>query len=268
MSKLALNEITTLRASLLDDVTACRDLGIAGIGLWRRKISDFGDERTVELLRDSGLHVTSMSWAGGFTGSFGLTFDEAVDDAHAALQLARNLNADCLVIVSGTRNHHTANYARRLVVDGLRQLADDAAEAGIALALQPVHCIFQEDWSFVTSLEEALELVSACRHSAVKLALDVYHMAEEPDLLARLPQLVPHLAVVQLSDGEFPPAGQYDRRHLGDGDIPITGITQTLVASGYKGFFELTLWSRELWKTECSRVVSECRERFERHCRR
>jgi sugar phosphate isomerase/epimerase len=266
MSKLALNEITTFRASLLDDVTACQDMGITGIGLWRRKITDFGDERTVELLRDSGLHVTSLSWAGGFTGSYGLSFDEAVDDARAALQLGRNLNADCLAIVTGTRNNHTANYARKLVVDGLRQLADDAGEAGIALALQPVHRIFQDDWSFVSSLDEALELLLACRHSAVKIALDVYHMAQEPDLLARLPQLVPHLAVVQLSDGEFPPADQYDRRHLGDGDIPLADITQTLVDSGYTGYFELALWSRTLWKAESSHVVSECLERFERHC--
>jgi len=268
MAKLALNQITTLRASLLDDVTACRDLGIAGIGLWRRKVAEFGEERTVELLRDSGLHVTSLSWAGGFTGSYGLSFEEAVDDAFAALQLARGLSADCLVLVSGTRNGHTTNYAKKLLRDGLRELADDAGEAGIALALQPVHRIFQDDWSFVTSLDDALDVLLACRHSAVKLALDVYHMGQEPDLLSRLPELVPHLAVVQLSDGAFPPAHQYDRRQLGDGEIPITDITQTLVRNGYNGFFELALWSRKLWKAECGRVVSECLERFERHCRR
>jgi len=261
-AKLALNQLTTRRAGLPDDVTVCRESGIRGIGLWRWKLADFGEERAVYLLEESGLHVTSLSWAGGFTGFNGYSFREAVADGREALQLASRVASDCLVVVSGPRNGHTGNYARRLVLDGLKSLADEAADSGVAIALQPMHPIYRRGWSFLNSLDDAMELLQRCDHPAVKLALDVYHVGSEPRLLERLPDVVPHLAVVQLSDGCFPPVSQYDRRLPGDGEIPLAAITRTLTAKGYRRFFEIALWSRRLWQSEQDRLVDVCLDRF------
>ncbi|HUQ68998.1 MAG TPA: hypothetical protein VM165_05720, partial [Planctomycetaceae bacterium] len=75
-----------------------RSLGLLRLSLWR-----FGEERTGELLREAGLGVSSLSWAGGFTGTAGFTFREAVADGRQALREAAAVGAETLVIAPGGR---------------------------------------------------------------------------------------------------------------------------------------------------------------------
>jgi len=67
--------------------------GIPAIGVWRQKLADFGEEKGIELLADSGLSVSNLLWAGGFTGSDGHTYRESLNDAAEAIRLAAALNA-------------------------------------------------------------------------------------------------------------------------------------------------------------------------------
>ena len=83
MNTLAISQLSTLRWAFDDDVHAYAARGFKGIGVYRPKLEDFGLERAVDLLAESELGVTSLSWAGGFTGSDGRAFEEAVLDAVA-----------------------------------------------------------------------------------------------------------------------------------------------------------------------------------------
>ena len=65
MTRLSMNEMTTYRWTFAEDVTKCVEHGISAIGVWRRKLADFGDERGIEMLAESGLVVSNLMWAGG-----------------------------------------------------------------------------------------------------------------------------------------------------------------------------------------------------------
>lgn len=267
LDKLSMNEMTTYRWSLLDDVVAYRKAGYAAIGVWRPKLVEFGEERGCELLCDSGLTVSSISWAGGFTGSHGHSFREAVDDARDVLRTAAAVNAECLVIVSGCRAGHTANHARRLLVSGLRALADEAAEYDVRLALQPMHPMFASEWSFLTTLDETVDVLDRCDHEAVGMAFDVYHLWQEPRLLERIPEIAPSVSLVQLSDWRDPPRSEVDRCRLGEGEIPLRDIVQTFAQSGYNGYYEVEIWSEELWRSDYEALLAHSRSRFQAMCR-
>ncbi|HTQ40092.1 MAG TPA: TIM barrel protein, partial [Pirellulales bacterium] len=137
MPRLSINEMTTYRWSFEEDVRHYCAAGIPAIGVWRRKLSDFGEQRGIELLNQSGLAVSNVLWAGGFTGSEGHTYRESVDDAVEAINLAAAMHANCLVIYSGARAGHTHNHARRLVTAALKELVPVAEEFGVVLALEP-----------------------------------------------------------------------------------------------------------------------------------
>ena len=107
MAGLAVNELTTYRWSFEEDVAGYKAAGFEAIGVWRQKLADFGERRGIELIREAGLHVSSVLWAGGFTGSDGHSYQESIDDALDAIRLTAALDADCLVIYSGGRNGHT-----------------------------------------------------------------------------------------------------------------------------------------------------------------
>ena len=260
--KLSMSQMTTYRWSLLDEVTCFRNLGIDAIGIWRPKLDEFGEERSVELIRDSGLSVSSVSWAGGFTGSNGHSFCEAVDDAREAIRMADRLNADCLVIVSGARGGHTLNHARRLVVAALQELGDYAAEYNVELAVQPMHALFSKEWTFLNSIDQTLDVLNAVAHPFVKMAFDVYQLWQEPRLVERIPELARYIATVQLSDWKRPPRSESDRCLIGDGQIPLEQLVGTLIENRYRGYFDIQIWSEELWGSDYVDLLKRCQERF------
>ena len=60
MPRLSINEVTTYRWSFEEDVQNYRNAGIDGIAVWRQKLSDYGESKGAELLRESGLTVSSL----------------------------------------------------------------------------------------------------------------------------------------------------------------------------------------------------------------
>jgi Mg2+ and Co2+ transporter CorA len=129
MDRLSVNEMTTYRWSFDEDVAHYRQAGITAIGVWRQKLEDYGETKGIELLRQSGLHVSNVLWAGGFTGSDGHTFEESLVDAAEAIRLTAALGSDCLVVYSGGRNGHTLNHAHRLFKGGETEAAPHRAIA-------------------------------------------------------------------------------------------------------------------------------------------
>ena len=115
MAKLSVSETTTFRWPFEEDVAQYAAAGIPAIGVWRQKLSDCGLPKAVDLLGRSGLNVSHLFWAGGFTGSDGRSFRESVEDATEALRTAAALNCRTLVVYSGPRAGHTHNHARRLL---------------------------------------------------------------------------------------------------------------------------------------------------------
>ncbi len=93
MARLSVNEMTTYRWSFEEDVSHYRAANIGAMGVWRQKLADFGEDKGIELLAQSGLAVSNLLWAGGFTGSDGHTYQESLKDAADAIRLAAQLRA-------------------------------------------------------------------------------------------------------------------------------------------------------------------------------
>ena len=53
MDRVSISEVTTYRWSFEEDVQNYVGAGISGIGVWRQKLSDFGEEKGVELIQAS-----------------------------------------------------------------------------------------------------------------------------------------------------------------------------------------------------------------------
>jgi sugar phosphate isomerase/epimerase len=263
LSRLAISQMTTIRWSLLDDVVHFRAEGVDAIGVWRRKVAEFGDERAIDLIRESGLTVASVSSAGGFTGYGGHSFMSSIEDALDALRLSGDLQAGSLVVVSGPRAGHTWNHARRLLCDALAKLGDAAARVNVPLALQPRHPCSATDWSYLTTLDATLEVLNDLQHPFVGLAFDVFQMSNEPDLANRVSDALPWIKTVQLSDGTASPVSDHDRLLPGEGTLPLPRIVGELESGGYQGFYNIELWSEAVWKQDYLQVLKRCRDAFQ-----
>jgi sugar phosphate isomerase/epimerase len=268
MPRISINEMTTYHWSLLEDVTGYQAAGIKTIGVWRRKLCDFGEERGVELLRESGLAVSSFSSAGGFTGSDGQTFREAVDDALDAVRLAAEIRAGCLVVVTGGRAGHTLNHARRILRDALWEIGDAAGRAGLSIALQPVHRQPVERWSFLTTLDATLDMLAWCDHPRVGMVFDFFHLWREPDLCRRIPQALPWIKIAALCDARPPARGDEDRCLPGAGLLPLSEIIEALETNGFRGVYDVQLLSDQCWQADYGALLADCRDSLAKVCSR
>ena len=238
MQRLAINQFTTYSWPFERDVAEYARMGVSGIGIWRAKLTDFGVEKGAELLRDHDLHVSSLHWAGGFTGSDGLSFEDSLRDASEGLEIAAQIDAPCLVVHSGSRAGHTRNHARRLFRNALDRLLPLAEEHNVALAIEPMHPGCASEWTLLETLEQAADVLEQRPSPHLQLVYDMYHFPSPADLLRRL---LPRLAVVQLGDAQEPPAGEPNRCPLGDGQLPLERLVGQLEEMGYTGFYEVEL---------------------------
>ncbi len=259
MPKMSMNEVTTFRWSFEEDVIAYSKAGADAIGVWRPKIAEFGEERAVELLQEYQLPVASLSWAGGFTGTHGYCFRELIDDARDAILLAGKLHASCLVLNSGGRSGHTANHARRLLCEALVHLGDLAAEQQVELALQPGRPLLSDEWSFLNSLNEVMDVVDACDHPYVGMAFDAFHLAEDEQLVSRIGEVLPYVTTVQLSDVGSSPKTLTEQVMLGEGQLPLAAIVEAFDRGGYDGYYDVGIWSDRLWQSDYVGVIERCR---------
>lgn len=245
-ARISMNELTTYRWSFEEDVQRYAAAGIEGIAVWRQKLSDYGEEKGIELISECGLEVSSLLWAGGFTGSDGRSHRESIEDAHDAIRLAAQLKAPCVVVYSGPRAGHTHSHARRLLSNALKDLLPHAAEAGVCLALEPVPDPYASQWTFLTDVSETVSLLDQWGHPQLRFVFDTYSFGMDAATIDRLAEWARYLGIVHLGDARHLPSGEQDRCPLRAGIVPLQRIVALLEAAGYDGYFDIKLMGQEI----------------------
>ena len=241
MNTIAISQLSTLRWSFEEDAQAYSERGFTGIGVYRPKLDDFGLNRTIELLAEFSLSVTSLSWVGGFTGSDGRAYGDAVDDAIQAVSDAAQLQAETVIVLAGGRNNHIRNHARRTLCEALKEICEAAEDNGVRVSLEPIHPGCGDEWSFVNDLQSTLDIIETVNSPALGLVLDTYHLGMDEEVLSWLADIIPYLHLVQLGDARHSPLGEMNRCLLGTGCVPIRTILQTLADHRFDGPCEVEL---------------------------
>jgi len=244
--RLSLSEISTVAASFAEDVAAYAAAGFEAIGIWEFKLPD-DDGANRALLREAGLGVAScVPVVPAFfpLGLPGLEGPPDPDTRVAALCLSvRRLAAyepECVVCLTGPAGELDEDDARRAVCDGLREVAAVAREAGVRLALEPVHPSQRLTVSFVNSIASALELLDEAGLEDVGIMADTYNLWEEaPAALAKIAARVRGLHV---ADAPAEP-GRTDRLLPGEGGSRSAELVHALVAAGWNGFLDVEIFS-------------------------
>lgn len=252
--RLSLNQATVKRASVPEVVDVCVRHGIPAVGLWRDPVAEHGLERTASLVASAGLEVSSLCRGGFFTG-----VDQRLDDNRRAIDETAALGAQCLVLVPGGVPDRDLVAARHRVASALEVLAPYAAEAGVRLALEPMHPVFCADRGVVSTLAQALELAAPYPASVVGVVVDALHVWWDPALAADVRRAGPRIHSYQVCDWVTPlPADVLLGRGLpGDGHIDLVGLTSLVTGTGYAGYVEVEVFNEEVWARPFDAVAAD-----------
>lgn len=264
MARLSINELSTYRWTFEEDVTHYAAAKVPAIGVWRQKLSDFGEEKALELLRETGLAVSNLLWAGGFTGGDGRSFRESLEDAFDAIRITATLGAGCLVVYTGSRGGHTHNHARRLIAEATKQLLPVAEEHGVTLAIEPMHPGCAADWTFLASLDDALALLDKHEHPRLGLVFDTYHLGFDEKNIARIAEIAPKIKIVHLGDGRETPGREPNRARLGDGIVPLEEIVAALKSAGYDGDYDVEVIGEDVVGLDYRTLIEHIQGEYQR----
>ena len=250
------------RCTISEALDLVARLDIPAVSPWRDQIAQIGLKATARQIRELGLRVSGVCRGGMFPADTQQEWEANLEDNLRALEEAVELNADCLVLVTGglPKGSRDLAKARQQVEEGIAWLLERAIPAGVPLAIEPLHPMYCADRSVVSTLSQALDLCDLLGEG-VGVACDVYHLWWDPDLqtqIARAGQLriFAYHICDWLSDTKHL---LLDRGMMGDGVIDLPQIRSWVENTGYSGFHEVEIFSQEnWWKRDPEEVLHVC----------
>jgi len=247
--RVSISQISTFNASFADDLAAYAEAGLDGIGIWELKLGEGPDDEALAAFRASGLESASavplvpsllpLPLLGGPEDPA-----ERLDVLLRSLHRLAPFTPSGIVCLTGSGLGRDADEARRIVVDGLRQLAAEAAGLGLQIAVEP----YQEDggaeWTIASTVGEALELIRDAGDAAtLQLQFDVWHLWNTETLFDDIAQHIDRFAGVHVCDVRDPTRGWADRSAPGDGGASVPRILRALDDAGYDGLYDIEIFS-------------------------
>ncbi|MCK1546919.1 sugar phosphate isomerase/epimerase [Bradyrhizobium sp. 160] len=269
---LSLNTATVRKqGDLVEIIDACAKQGIRAIDPWRDQVASVGLDRAVRAVRDAGLDLSGYCRGGMFTSDSSRR-GEVRDDNRRCVDEAKALGAPCIVLVVGglpqySRPGSEASKdiaaARGQVEEALAEMLDYAKQAGLPLAIEPLHPAYAADRACVNTTKQALDICDRLdpgRSGMLGVALDVYHIWWDPELMGQIARAgQDRLLAFHVCDWMVPTKDILnDRGMMGDGVIDIKSVRQAVEAQGFAGYSEIEIFSNDWWAKPMDEVLRTC----------
>lgn len=256
-------------------IDQCARHGIQAISPWRDQVAAAGLAQVRSQLQAHGIGLSGYCRGGFFTAADEAGRRAALDDNRRAIDEALALDAPCVVLVVGSLPgalegkalHKDIGGARAQVRDGIAETLAYAREAGMPLAIEPLHPMQAAERSCINTLAQALDLCEALDPLAqggramLGVALDVYHVWWDPELERQIARAGrDRLFAYHVCDWRLPTRDLLsDRAMMGDGVIDLPRIRGWVEAAGYAGYSEVEIFSEaDWWQRSGEDILQTC----------
>jgi sugar phosphate isomerase/epimerase len=265
-SLISINSITVRNWSLQQLIEGCARAGISAISPWRDIVQACWAQRAGKLIRAHGMTVTGLCRGGMFPAAHESGRRAALDDNRRAIDEAAAIGARCLVLVAGALPKGSRDLvgARDQVRDALAALLPYARQAGVPLAIEPLHPMYAADRACVNTLAQAMDLCDELGDGA-GVVVDSYHVWWDPELTRQIARAGKKILAYHVNDWLLPTRDLLlDRGMMGDGVIDLRAIRMMVEAAGYRGHCEVEILSAgNWWKRDPDEVLRICIERHQ-----
>lgn len=266
LARLSLNQITAERSNLQEAIEGCVRAGIPSIGLWRHKVAEVGLRESARMVQEAGLTVSSLLRGGMFPAATAAERQKRLDDNRRAIDEARELGTDVLVLVCGAAPDRDLDAAREMVAESIAALVPYAQECGVKLGIEPLHPMYAGERSVIVSLRQAIDLAHRFPAEQVGVAIDVYHVWWDPDLYVQIERAAGRIVGFHVNDWLVPTTDLLnDRGMMGDGVIELRRIRTAVDKAGYTGPIEVEIFNQAIWELPLDTMLSQLHTRYLAH---
>lgn len=149
--------------------------------------------------------------------------------------LAR-LGPDCVLCLTGAQGGYAPSKARRLVIEGLKRIAEVASYMDVPLGLEPIHTSQREQLSLITTIPETLDLLDEADLPQVGIMVDLWHLGDTPEIERHLTENVERITGVHVAE-RLP--GRDDRGLPG---ARCAELMRVLADAGWQGAWDVEIF--------------------------
>jgi len=272
----SISQVTTFTSSFADDLRLYAEEGVDAVGIWELKLGDGPDDDALASFEASGLRAATAVPAVPSILPLPLLpgpadVSERVDSILRSLHRLAPFRPSGVLCFTGAGGEAD----RQTVVDGLREIADEAERLGLRIAFEPFQRAGGESWSWINTLGDAAALLDEVDSPALGLQFDVWHLWNTTNLHDEIRRHIGRVVGVHVGDWREPTRGWADRVLPGDGVADVAAILAALESAGWRGDYDLEIFSDDgtfgnaypdsLWAVEPRELVRRSRESF-MHC--
>jgi sugar phosphate isomerase/epimerase len=250
LSRLCLHTMTTRPWTIEECIRNYAGAGIHGITIWRNVLENKNLKTVKILLDDFGMRVVSLCRGGFFPSVSSVKRQSAIDDNLFAIEQAVAVGAPLIVLVCGSDKEQSLEKSRDQIRESIFRILPVAENAGIRLAIEPLHPMYAADRSAVNTIKQANDMSGQINSSWVGVAIDVYHLWWDPELKKEIRRCAAndHLFAFHVCDWKVPTLDFLnDRGLMGEGCIDIQSIRSWVEDTGFMGYNEVEIFSDIYW---------------------
>lgn len=269
MNRLCIHTMTTKPWSLDDCARHYPAAGAIGITVWRQHLAGYDVKQAGTMLRGAGLEIVSLCRGGFFPAKTAEGLQAAIDDNLLAIEQAHALGAPLIVLVCGAVPGQSLTESRKQITEGIAAVLPAAKQAGVTLAIEPLHPMYADDRSAISTMAQAHAVCDALGSPEnLGIAVDVYHVWWDDTLESQL-QLAGktgRLSAFHVCDWKTPTTDLLnDRGLMGEGCIPIRQIKSWANAAGFQGYDEVEIFSNRYWAMDQSEYLRLITTAYQTH---
>ena len=240
--------------------------GVSGITVWRDAYAHTSAAQAARWINEAGLAPVSLCRGGFFVSPDAQKREAAVEENRAAVREAAELGAPLVVLVCGADPGVALPKARRQIRDGIEAVLPLCEELGVALAVEPLHPMYADSRSAITSMTQANELCEAIDSPQLGIAVDVYHLWFDPRLEGEISRAGSRVLAFHVCDWRTPTVDLLtDRGLMGEGCINIPEIRGWVEKTGFDGFCEVEIFSSRLWAIDQRDYLARIVDAFQKY---
>jgi sugar phosphate isomerase/epimerase len=250
MDRLCIHTITTKPLGFEEACAKFAARGVKGISIWRDAVEGLDPNRVKQILKVNRLTPVSYVRGGFFPSIDPEQREAAIADNFKMLEEAAGMEIPMLVLVCGAEPKQPLQVSRDQIKEGLAVLLPMARELGVKLAIEPLHPMYADTRSAITSLGQANDMAEYFSENFLGIAVDVYHLWFDEDLENQIRRCGSNnnLFAYHICDWNVPTVDMLnDRGLMGEGCIPLKQIRRWIEETGFSGFNEVEIFSTRFW---------------------
>jgi len=248
LRQMSFNTITAKDLKLPQVLDLCLQNEVKYIAPWRDLIEKTGFNKAAQLIKDSGIQISSLCRGGMFTAKEKNDRSAAIEDNILAIEMARIIGAPTLVLVCGPVVGRDLHGSISMIEDGISKISDIARQAGVTLAIEPLHPMMAASRSCITTIKQTLDVIERIGNKELKVIVDAYHVWSDPDLEDSADRLKGKIAGFHISDWITPIKDELGSRGMpGEGCIDLNRLLNFVEKCGFNGAIEIEVLSHFWW---------------------